>query len=158
MENSNIKNVPLDWGDSLENDGEHYIILEEGDYNFTVSSFERSFFNGSEKISACNKAILHLQVDTDQGVANVKTDLILNKVFIWKIAAFFRSIGQKKRGEPLGSMDWSKVPGSTGKAHFKPRTYLGKDGQEYEINDVSYFIDKEDGFKEITSNDDLPFD
>jgi hypothetical protein len=157
MLNSTQNNTPMDWDEALDTDGNQLIILDEGNYNFIVDSFERSFFNGSEKISPCNKAILHLKVETDRGIANVKTDLILNKVFIWKIAGFFRSIGQKKRGEALGSMDWSKVIGSTGRAHFKPRSYRGKDGRDYQINDVSYYIDKENGFKEI-SDDDLPFD
>ena len=37
-------------------------------------------------------------------------------------------------------MNWGKVLGARGRAHFKPRSYT-KDGQERQVNDVAYFID-----------------
>ena len=80
------------------------------------------------------------QVKTDDGVANVRTDLILNRLVEWRLSAFFRCIGQKKHGERL-VMDWNKVVGSRGRAHFKPRTYTDRDGNERQINDVDRFYD-----------------
>lgn len=50
-----------------------------------------------------------------------------------KLSSFFRCIGQKKHGERL-TMDWSKVIGSRGRAHFKPRTYTDRDGNERQTN------------------------
>ena len=73
-------NAGMDWDDAIENDGQEFIILPEGDYNFTVTDFERGRFPGSAKMSACNKATLTLQVKTDDGIASVRTDLILNRV------------------------------------------------------------------------------
>ena len=35
----------MDWNDSIEEDGQEYIILPEGDYNFRVTNFERGRFN-----------------------------------------------------------------------------------------------------------------
>ena len=61
--NSN-NNMIMDWDDALENDGQEYVVLEEGDYNFTVTGFERGRFPGSAKIPPCNKAALTLAVDT----------------------------------------------------------------------------------------------
>lgn len=77
--NSN-QNAGMDWNDAIENDGQEFIILSEGDYNFTVTGFERGRFPGSAKMSACNKASLTLQVQTDDGTAIVHTDLILNRL------------------------------------------------------------------------------
>lgn len=62
--NMNTENMILDWNDSIENDGQEFIVLPEGDYNFTVTDFERGRFPGSAKIPACNKASLTLRVDT----------------------------------------------------------------------------------------------
>lgn len=157
-------NAGLDWDDAIENDGQEFIILPEGDYNFTVVDFERSHFPGSAKISPCNKAVLTLQVRTNDGIANIRTDLILNRIVEWRISAFFRCIGQKKHGERL-IMDWNRVVGSRGRAHFKPRTYTDRDGNERQVNDVDRFYDfdeenipVEGEWVELSeADDDLPF-
>ena len=163
LDNNTVSNMCMDWDDSIDNDGQEFVILEEGDYNFTVTSFERGRFPGSAKIPACNKATLTFEVNTTKGTAFIKTDLILYRSLEWRISSFFRSIGQKKHGERL-VMDWNKVVGSRGRAHFKPRAYIGSDGQEHKANDVAYFIDYDeknftdaDGFTETADDDDLPF-
>ena len=61
-----INNQGMDWNDTLENDGQEYIILPEGDYNFVVTNFERGRFPGSAKMPPCNKAALTLVVNTDE--------------------------------------------------------------------------------------------
>ena len=66
-------NVGMDWTDTIESDGQEFVLLPEGDYNFVVSAFERGRFPGSAKMQACNKATLTLQVETKQGVASVRT-------------------------------------------------------------------------------------
>lgn len=158
------QNVGMDWNDEIQNDGQEFIILPEGDYNFTVTGFERGRFPGSAKMSACNKAALTLQVKTDDGIAVIHTDLILNRILEWKISSFFRCIGQKKHGERL-VMDWNKVVGSRGRAHFKPRTY-NVNGEDRQANDVDRFYDydekyfpEEDEWMKIPDGaaDELPF-
>ena len=52
----NNQNMFLDWDDAIENDGQEFIVLPEGDYNFTVTDFERGRFPGGQKIPVCNKA------------------------------------------------------------------------------------------------------
>jgi len=168
MENN--QNMLMDWNDSLESDGKEFITLDEGDYNFTVIKFERGHHNGSEKVPPCNKAIITVAVDTDAGRAIVKFDLILYRTLEWRISSFFRCIGQKKHGERL-VMDWNKVVGSVGRAHFKPRTYTNNYGEEKVANDVDKFYDYDPAFftgtapsasadanwVEINPNDELPF-
>ena len=85
------------------------------------------------------------------GVATVKFDLLLYRSLEWRISAFFRCIGQKKHGEKL-TMDWNKVIGSQGRAHFKQRTYTNQAGEEKVINDIERFVDYNEEFF-----DDLPF-
>ena len=54
-----------------------------------------------------------------------------------------RISGAVKAGEKA-VMDWNKVVGSRGRAHFKPRTYTDRDGYERQANDVDRFYDWEE--------------
>ena len=125
MEDKNM----MDWNDTIESDGQEFVLLEEGDYNFIVTNFERGRFPGGQKVPACNKATI-----------TVRFDLLLYRTLEWRIASFFRCIGQKKAGEKL-VMDWNKVVGSKGRAHFKQRTYTNNSGEEKTINDIDKFYD-----------------
>ena len=134
--------INLDWDSVIEEDGNgggEYLVLPEGDYTFTVVNFERGHHNGSEKIPECPKAILTLEVDGPEGQARCTRNLFVCKRMESMLSDFFRCIGQKKRGERL-KLDWSKVTGSRGKAHFKPRTYNGN-----QYNELVYFIDADNG-------------
>ena len=154
MTDSNI----LDWDSTIEDDGQGYVLLNEGDYDFTVTGFERGRHEGSAKIPACNKAIVTLSVNTPNGVAEIKENLILYKTMEWKISAFFRCIGLKKHGERL-VMDWDHVLGAAGRAHIIQREWIGTtDGLPHKGNNVGYFIDQIPEEKRIESLDeDIPF-
>ena len=62
-------------------------------------------------------------------------------------------------------MNWNKVQGSSGRAHFKPRTYTTRDGEERQANDVDRFYDYDPSFftaegnwTDLSGSDDaLPF-
>ena len=152
MENNINQN--LGWDDTIETDGEEYVLLKEGDYNFIVTNFERGSVPGGAKIPPCNKASITVQVMTEEGAANVKFDLLLHRSVEWKLSAFFRCIGLKKSGEKL-VMDWNKVLGSHGRAHFKTRKYVNTYGEEKEVNDLDRFIDYDEA--NFTEDDKLPF-
>lgn len=150
------KNI-MGWDDVIEDDGQEFVILPEGDYTFTVSGFERGSFPGGAKIPACPKATITLNIDNDQGVATARVDLLLYRTVEWKMAAFFRCIGQKKHGEKV-VMNWNKVAGSRGKAHFKPRSYTNRNGETRQVNDVDYFIDYDPSVAYTPVNqEDLPW-
>ena len=59
MENIN-QNMEMDWNDTILEDGQDLVLLDEGDYNFIVTNFERGRFLGGQKIPACNKATIFL--------------------------------------------------------------------------------------------------
>lgn len=144
----------MGWNSTIEDDGQGFVLLEEGDYEFQVSGFERGQHNGSAKIPACPKAILTLSITTPYGVAEVKENLILYKTMEWKLSSFFRSIGQKKHGERL-VMDWDHVLGAVGHAHIVQREYVGNDGTNKKANNVGYFLDNIP--ESTTDPDDVPF-
>ena len=155
-------NLPTDpnvmgWNDMLENDGQEFVILPEGDYTFTVTGLERGQFPGGPKIPPCPKATLTLNIDNGQGLATARIDLLLYRTVEWKISGFFRSIGQKKHGEKA-VVDWNRVIGSRGRAHFRPREYT-RGGQIHRVNDVDHFIDYDPSVALIpVKNVDVPWE
>lgn len=133
----------LGWDDEIEKDTD-YILLAEGDYSFTVESFERARHNGSEKLPACNKAIVYLKVkgrDVEsgrEGEVTIRHQLFLHSKTEGMLCAFFTGIGQRKKGERM-KMNWNLVPGSTGKAKIGIREYNGR-----KFNEVKKFYDPAD--------------
>ncbi|MBQ4513626.1 MAG: hypothetical protein II969_11590 [Anaerolineaceae bacterium] len=139
------ENRSLDWDDVIENDGQEFVVLPEGDYVFTVTGVERGWQNSTAKIpGGCNKAVLTLEVKTEEGTAVFNTNLLLCTNLVWRLSAFFRSIGLKQYGEKL-VMKWNEVPGRKGMAHIKPRKWTDNNGQERTANDVDRWIDYDAG-------------
>ena len=167
MDNTNLnkpnQNMEMGWDDTIQEDGQELILLDEGDYNFIVTNFERGRFPGGQKIPACNKATITVQIETDKGLSVIKFDLLLYRSVEWRISSFFRCIRQKKHGEKL-TMNWHTVIGSVGRAHVTQRKYTNNYGEEKTVNDIGRFIDYDPKFfnemlgapVEI-SDDDLPF-
>lgn len=167
MDNTNLnkpnQNMEMGWDDTIQEDGQELILLDEGDYNFIVTNFERGRFPGGQKIPTCNKATITVQIETDKGLSVIKFDLLLYRSVEWRISSFFRCIGQKKHGEKL-TMNWNTVIGSVGRAHVTQRKYTNNYGEEKTVNDIGRFIDYDPKFfnemlgapVEI-SDDDLPF-
>lgn len=139
MDNFN-NSQEMDWNSEIENEGQEFILLPEGIYDFTITGFERGRYNGGANIPACNKAVLTLAIHSDKGDVSVKTSILLARSLEWKICQFFTCIGLKKRGEKL-TMDWTKVPGAKGKAKVRVRTYINQHGEERRINDIESFME-----------------
>ena len=108
-----LRGEALGWDDEISDEGGEYPVLEAGDYNFTVESFQRKRFNGSEKMCACNQVVLKLRIDCPEGVT-VEDNLFLNRKTEWKVSQFFIAIGQKQPGVPLRP-NWDALPGSRGR-------------------------------------------
>ena len=116
----------LGWEASFSNDfnDSDFILLPEGDYDFTVDSFERARHEGSEWIPPFHKAILKLRIDAPEGPAIITQNLYLCTKNSCRrdIYRFFESIGQVKDGEDLRP-NWSagNLVGQTGRAHVIQR-------------------------------------
>ena len=58
----------FDWDDEIQEDGEQktFVTLEEGDYEFEVTKFERGHYtpSASAKTPACNQANMTLKIQT----------------------------------------------------------------------------------------------
>lgn len=127
-----------DWDSEILNEGQDFILLDEGDYDFTVSKFIRGNFNGSEKLPPCKKAVVTFTIwGRDDKIEITENFLLCNKME-WKLSQLFLSIGQKKHGEPL-RMNWNAVTGARGKCHVYVDTYVKKDGSEVKLNKIKKF-------------------
>ena len=70
------QNQEIGWDDTISQDNE-YTLLPEGDYQFTVTKFERARHNGSDKLPPCNKAILTLELSDGVNTGTVTHNLFL---------------------------------------------------------------------------------
>jgi hypothetical protein len=125
----------LSWDSPIENDGLEFTVLPEGDYDFVVVEFERGRHPGSEKLPACNKAIVHIRVEGKEGVTTIKHNLFLHSITEGMLCAFFTAIGQRKKGEKV-TMNWNEVVGSKGRAKIGIKKW---DGKEY--NEIKRFYE-----------------
>lgn len=138
MTNSDNLDRELGWDDEIEKESD-FILLKPGDYNFEITKFERARHEGSANLPPCNKAIVTLKIETDEGDAFINNNLFLHTKTEGFLSAFFISIGQKKKGEKL-KMDWNEVVGAKGKCKVSVRKWISKqDGQEYQNNEIKQF-------------------
>lgn len=125
----------LGWDDEVEDNSQQ--LIPEGEYNFTVTSFERGRFNGSDKMPSCPQASLKLLIDTPDGQMPLHCNLLLHTNLQWKLYQFFTSIGLKSHDGKI-TMNWGAVPGASGKCKITVRQYKKKDGGTGESNDVFF--------------------
>lgn len=130
----------LGWEEEIENDGNDFVLIDEGDYDFVVTKFERGRSKGSDKLPPCNMAILTIRVNDE---TTITENLILHSKMEWKLCQFFTSIGLRKHGEKM-RMNWSKVLGATGRCRVIVEDYTGKDGKVRQTNRIDKFLEPEE--------------
>lgn len=137
---SEIIERELGWDDEISRESD-FTIIPEGDYDFTVTGFERGRYDGSDKLPPCNMAIVTLAVTLSDGTpATLKHRLFLHTRCEGLLSAFFTGIGLKRRGEPL-RMNWNAVPGAHGRCKITVRSWKGKNGEDMQSNDIKKFYD-----------------
>jgi len=135
----------LGWNDTIENDGSDFQLIPAGEYGFKVTQFERQRHNGSAKLPACPKAVLHLEIFDDDGrtlASDMTSNLFLHTKCEGFLTAFFRAIGARKHGEKM-TMDWTKVPGATGRCKIKEKEFASnkEPGKMLKGNEIDKFLD-----------------
>lgn len=130
------------WDDEISQDSAEFALLPEGEYEFSVTGFERGRYPGGAKLPSCPKATVSLRFEGVEGVAVIKHNFFLHSKCEGLLCAFFTCLGMRKRGEPL-RMDWPGTVGRTGRTKITVRSYTGNDGREYQTNDVKQFLEPE---------------
>lgn len=130
----------FDWDDEIEKSGGDFVLLPEGEYNFTVEKFERGRYNGSANLPACNMAILTLKIDGGQhGTATVIDRLYLHSKTEGFLSNFFEAIGQKQEGQRV-KMNWNAVHGAKGRCKLEINNYTNNEGQDRQNNQVKTYL------------------
>ena len=110
-------NYTYDWDSEINNESSEFVLLPEGDYDFTVEKFERGMFDGSDKLPACKKAIVTFTIWGAEDKISVTENFLLCSKLEWKLSSLFLSVGMKKHGEPL-RMNWTGLVGQKGRCHI----------------------------------------
>lgn len=144
MTTQNNNERELGWDDMIEKDGGGaFVLLPAGDYNFTVTKFERARWAGSEKMPACNQAKLEITVHSpEHGDVIVFHNLFLHSKTEGFLSNFFAGVGLKKKGERL-QMNWPAVLGRKGRLKLGVRNYKSN-GEDRSANEVVTFYSYED--------------
>lgn len=121
------KGKELNWNSTINQDKKEFVPLPNGEYNFTVLTMTRARHTQSSesKLPDCPEADLDIEVSDGTQKIRIKHRLFLHSRCEGFLAEFFTAIGLKKKGEPL-VMDWSKVPGATGRCYVSQQKYQGK--------------------------------
>ena len=142
MNDNQSAGCEYNWDDEISQDSAEFALLPEGEYEFSVTGFERGRYPGGAKLPSCPKATVSLRFEGVEGVAVIKHNFFLHSKCEGLLCAFFTCLGMRKRGEPL-RMDWPGTVGRTGRAKITVRSYTGNDGREYQTNDVKQFLEPE---------------
>ena len=134
----------------IENEDSGFVLLPDGDYDFTVNKVTRSRYEGSDKMPSCNTVSVGLSV---WGAAGDKTTIterfFLVKKFEWKLSQFFLSIGLKKHGEQL-VMRWN-IEGCKGKCKVYIDNYKKQDGSNGQSNKIKKFYAYDENVQTVSS-------
>ena len=124
----------LGWDESISaktiEDNTGFVLLPEGEYEFTVKSFERQRYTPglNSKIPACPRALVTLEIiDPASGRAvDVQNRIYLHSTQLGMVTRFFECIGAMKHGDDL-KMNWSTIVGKKGHCFINHRTYNGNE-------------------------------
>jgi len=145
----------LGWDDVVEKESADFIVLEAGDYDFSVKYVEKArhtpnpMNTNKNKLPACNKAVIHIEImDADGNTVTLKENLFLHSKTEGMICAFFTCLGMRKKGEKL-QMNWNEVVTKTGRCTITKTP--GKKDPTMFFNNVKKFIPADEGLSYETN-------
>lgn len=133
----------LGWDDQIQEDGKEFIVLPEGDYDFTIEKFDRARSKGEGKLPPCNMAVVYFTIHNPHGEdVDVRENFVLHTSLEWKLSELFCSVGQKQKGEKI-TMNWNNLPGATGRCKLIVSEYTNNSGEKRKNNRIQRFYPKE---------------
>ncbi len=132
----------LGWDDEIEVKGGDFEPVPDGDYTFEVTSIDRGYFNGSDKMAPCPKAKVQVRLIDAERQAVLSENLLLNSKLSWKIAKFFVSVGLRDKNagsETKLKMQWTRAIGLRGRCRVGSHEHKGKT-----YNDIVEWLEPDD--------------
>ena len=127
---TNPQGHALDWDDEISNDSPEYITLPEGEYDFTVTGFERGRYQPGPTAKFSLLCV------------PVRDRLFLHSSTEGFLCEFFTAIGLRRHGERV-RMNWKSVLGAKGRAKVGVRSYQN-DGETRTINEIKKYLEPKD--------------
>ncbi len=144
MTDYNDMGEALDWEGEVSDEG-GFVLLPAGSYPFEVIKIEKERYEGGDKVAACPRAAVTLNILTENGWVPFTDRLLLNTKMAWRIAKFFESLGYVKNPETgKVPMRWNEIEGKQGWLKLKVRKFVKKDGSDGEGNDVEAYLKPEE--------------
>lgn len=129
------------FGDTVEDVKEGFVLLDAGNYPFTVEKAERGYHNGSANLPACDKAVVTFAVRGNDGqTAHVKENFFLAETTIWKVAQLFESLGMRRHGDPL-KIDFDGAVGKSGTCKVVVEDWTGNNGEAKQSNRIEAYLE-----------------
>lgn len=135
-------NRAIGWDEEIYADEPEYKPLPDGDYDFRVLNFERSQYEGGEKLPPCMKIAVTLECTNGVNIGKITENFFLAKSNEWRIGSFLCSLGLKKKGDPTRPSMIQQSIGLQGRCKVTSRKWTGRDGQENVSNTVKIFYEK----------------
>ena len=73
------------WDEEIEAVENEFVDIPAGDYDFKITNFERGYFEGSEKMPACNEAKITYEVNVNGQKGRIKQNLFLHSKSQWQL-------------------------------------------------------------------------
>lgn len=110
------------WDDEIEEStGGKFEPVPDGDYWFTVTGFERGWYEArpGSKFASCNQAEIEFTIEWINDAGEQRRNKIVYKLKLsrklqWIIYEFFESTGLRKKGDGTTKMPWNEIIGKTG--------------------------------------------
>lgn len=128
-----------------------YVLLPEGDYDFTIVALnETRHQDRGGKVGSCKQVNPVFRVTNPEDGSPVDIDNF--NLYMWNskgcigmIAQYYDSIGLHKKGDPI-HFDWAKDHhiGKTGKLQIKHEKYTKKDGSDGTSMKIAKLYPKEE--------------
>ena len=157
------KDEALNWDSVIEDiPKEEYQQLEDGEYNFVVSTMEQDKWKPETKnVGGFPYALLTIAImdKNNEQIGSIKTYLTLSVKNQWRIREFFASIGYPIESGKAFAPKWTKVEGAKGRCKVKKDDFVGRNGEKIKSNKIEKFLEAKAKIdtSDIPNDDDLDF-